>query len=415
MTEGINLSERIEKQLPAELVNFMRRAGELAASRGQGLYLVGGVVRDLLLGRVNLDLDMVIEGDAIDLAQRLANATEGKIITHPRFQTAKVRWGRWSADLATARAETYERPGALPTVQPGSLANDLFRRDFTINAMAIDLNPGGYGRLIDLCGGRGDLENKLIRVLHEKSFVDDATRIWRALRYEQRLDFQLELDTLRLLRRDLTWLDTIGGDRIRHELELVLKEERPEKILRCAEELGVLARIHPSLKGNGWLAERFEQARKMSHPDLPPVGLCLALLAYPLSPEEVEKMISYLRLPRLLAQTLRDTARLKAEVRVLSGPGLKPTSVYSLLRGYSLTAISVVSLASDSVVARQHIQLYLSKLRYIRPSLTGDDLLGMGIPPGPRIKEVLQRLHEARLDGLITNRQAEEEAVREWL
>jgi len=415
MPDISNLSSEIEKQLPAELVDFMRRAGEVAASQGQSLYLVGGVVRDLLLGRTNFDLDLVVEGDAINLAQQLAGITQGKIITHPRFHTAKLKWNKWSVDLATARSETYDKPGALPRVKPGSLANDLFRRDFTINTMAVELIPSRYGRLIDLYGGRDDLKHKLIRILHERSFIDDATRIWRSLRYEQRLDFKLEPDTLRLLERDIPMLDTISGDRIRHELELILKEEFPEKILCRTEELKVLPKLHPALKGDGWLAERFGQARQLSYPDLPSVELYIALLAYPLTGEESEELISRLRLPKSLAQTLRDTSSLKAKLESLADPELAPSSIYHLLHGYSQPAITANYLAADSSTARQHIQTFLSKLRYVKPSLTGNDLKKMGIAPGPQIKEILQRLHEARLDGKVTSKKGEERLVSGWL
>jgi len=412
MPEIINLSSEIKRQLPAELADFLQQAGEVAASQAQRLYLVGGVVRDLLLERTNLDLDLVIEGDAIKLAQHLADITRGKITTHPRFNTAKLKWNKWSVDFATARSETYERPGALPKVKPGALASDLFRRDSTINSMAIELIPSRYGQLIDLYGGMNDLEHRLIRILHEKSFIDDATRIWRSLRYEQRLDFQLEPDTLRLLKRDLPMLDTISGDRIRHELELVLKEELPEKALRRADELGVLAWLHPALKGDGWLAEKFEQARQISSPNPPPVGLYLALLAYRLTNEESEKLISHLRFSKLLTQTLRDSGGLKARLNSLVDPGLAPSRIYNLLHDYSPMAITANSLAADSPVTSQHIQLFLSKLRYIKPALTGNDLQRMGIPPGPRIKEILQRLHEARLDGKGVDKKVEEELVR---
>jgi len=411
----INLTDKIEKQLPAELVKFMQAAGEVAYSRGQSLYLVGGVVRDLLLGRTNLDLDLVVEGDAINLAQRLIQVYPGKIITHPRFNTAKLQWRKWSVDLATARSETYAKPGALPSVKPGSLENDLSRRDFTINTMAVRLDPSHYGELIDLYGGMCDLEYKLIRILHEKSFTDDATRIWRGLRYEQRLNFRLEETTLKLLKRDIPMLDTISGDRIRHEVELVLKEEFPEKVLCRAEELKVLPKLYPSLKGNGWLAERFGQARELSYPNSPPVGLYLALLAYRLTDEEVEQLISRLKLSKSLAQTLRDTSNIKAKLRLLADPQLPPSGIYQLLYGYSPQAITANVLASDSPVARRHIQLFLNKLRYIKPSLTGDDLKRMGIAPGPRIKEILNLLHEARLDGKVTNKLGEEELVRGWL
>jgi len=415
MPNIINLSSKIEKQLPAELVNFMRTAGEVAHSQGQSLYLVGGVVRDLLLGQPNFDLDLVLEGNAIDLAHQLARIKQAKLTTHPRFNTAKLQWDKWSVDLATARSETYAKPGALPTVKPGSINEDLFRRDFTINTMALCLNPSRYGELIDLYSGRDDLKHKLIRVLHEKSFTDDATRILRGLRYEQRLGFQLEPVTLQLLKRDIPMLDTISGDRIRHELELILKEEFPEKSLRRADELGVLPKLHPALISDRWLAEKFRQARQLTSPNLPPVGLYLALLAYCLNEEQTEHLISYLKLPKSLAQILRDSNGIKAKLQSLAKPELAPSSIYRLLHGYAPLAIVATSLAADSPVARRNIQLFLSKLRYIKPALTGNDLKGMGIAPGPRIKEILNLLHEARLDGKVTSKQGEEELVKEWL
>ena len=411
----INLASQMKKQLPAELVEFMQTAGEVAASQRQRLYLVGGAVRDLLLGRSNIDFDLVVEGDAIRLAQRLAITTHGKVITHPRFHTATLRWNKWSIDLITARSETYDRPGALPGVKPDALTSDLFRRDFTINSMAIELIPRRYGQLIDPYGGRNDLDHKLIRILHERNFNDDATRIWRGLRYEQRLDFQLEEDTLRLLRQDIPMLDTISGDRIRHEMELVLKEEFPEKVLSRAEELKVLPKLHPSLKGNGWLAEKFGQARQLNSPNPPPVSLYLALLFYHLFKEENEDLISRLKLAKSLAQTLRDTNSLKARLESLADPKLAPSSIYSLLRGYSMTTITTISLAAYSPVARQHIQTFLTRLRYIKHALSGNDLQKLGVTPGPRMKEILQRLHKARLDGEVTDKQGEVEMVRGWV
>lgn len=415
MPDIINLASQIEKQLPEELVDFMHLAGKVAHSQRQNLYLVGGVVRDLLLGQPNLDLDLVVEGNAIDLAQQLAQIKQAKITTHTRFNTAKLRWDKWAVDLATARSETYTKPGALPTIKPDSLRDDLFRRDFTINTMAICLNPNHHGELIDLYGGKDDLEHKLIRILHEKSFTDDATRILRGLRYEQRLDFQLEPTTLQLLKRDISLLDTISGDRIRHELELIFREKYPEKVLRRADELGVLPKLHPDLKGNGWLAGKFEQARQLNAPDLPPFGLYLVLLAYSLSNKESEFLISRLRLPKSLAQTLRDTNHIKGKLQSLDEPGLASSSIYSLLCDYSPLAIIANALAVDAPVIRQHLQSFLGKLRYVKPALTGEDLKRIGVAYGPHIKEMLHLLHQARLDGRVSTKQEEEFLVRSWL
>jgi tRNA nucleotidyltransferase (CCA-adding enzyme) len=415
MPEVTNLADRIEKQLPTKLVEFIQAGGLVAANEGQSLYLVGGVVRDLLLERTNLDLDLVVEGDAINMARRLADVEQAKLVIHPRFNTAKLQWGKWSVDLASARSETYEKPGALPKVTPGSLESDLFRRDFTINAMAVSLDPHRYGELVDLYGGRGDLENKLVRILHNNSFIDDATRIWRGLRYEQRLDFRLEEDTLKLLKRNLSMLDTISGDRIRHEVELVLGEEFPEKALRRAQELKVLSKLHPALKGDDWLADRFEQARRLSSPGSPSIALYLALLTYRLDSEKNEQLISRFNLPKALAQTLRDTAGLKAQLGLLDSPGLTHSSLYRLLDGYSLPAVTANLVACDSLVACQRIQLFLDNLRHVRPLLTGKDLVRMGVAPGPRVKDLLRLLQDARLDGRITTREGEEEMARAWV
>jgi tRNA nucleotidyltransferase (CCA-adding enzyme) len=415
MPKRINLGKTIESRLPDELVNFMWVAGELALTRGEKLYLVGGVVRDLLLGQANLDLDLAVEGNAIELARQLKKINKAKLTTHSQFNTAKLQLDKWSIDLTTIRSETYDKPGALPTVQPGSIENDLARRDFTVNAIAIRLNPGEYGKLVDPHGGRDDLKAKLIRTLHEKSFIDDATRIWRALRYEQRLGFHLERKTLSLLKRDLPMLDTISGDRIRYEIECILKEKYPEKVLSRAEKLGVLAKLQPSLKGNSWLAEKFRQARKVSAPDPPGVGLYMALLVYPLAMEEAEDLISRLRPPKSLAQSLRDTIALKGRMRSLSTPGLSPSNIYRLLEAYSPPAMVANSLATESPAASQNIHIYLTRLKHIEISLTGKDLTQMGVAPGPRIREILDLLHQARLDGKITTKEDEVELVKGWL
>jgi tRNA nucleotidyltransferase (CCA-adding enzyme) len=413
--ENINLARSIKEHLPADLIDFIRKAGDIAEKQQQRLYLVGGVVRDLLLERRNYDLDMVVEGDAIKLAQEMAGINRANITTHTRFGTAKLRWQKRSADLATARAETYARPGALPTVKPGTIVDDLARRDFTVNAMAIRLNPRHYGELIDPYDGRQDIKKRLVRVLHDKSFTDDATRIWRALRYEQRLGFRIEPTTLMLIERDMDMLGTISGDRIRHELELVLKEELPEKALQRAGELGVLAKLHPSLKGDDWLAETFAAARERCLPDEPNTQLYLALMCYRLTGDDIDKLISYLRLPKVTAQVLRDTLSIKSKMKELATLGLAPSVIYDLLHGYGLTSFTTNLLGAGSETVAEHIELYLNVLRHVNPILTGEDLKKLGIPMGPQIKMVLQRLREARLDGKVTSRKEEEGMVRGWL
>jgi tRNA nucleotidyltransferase (CCA-adding enzyme) len=410
----INLAKNINEQLPEDIVYFIKMVGTAAEAHQQRLYLVGGVVRDLLLERVNIDIDMVVEGDAIKLAQSIAEPLYANLTIHTRFGTAKFKWAARSADFATARAESYARPGALPMVKPGTISDDLARRDFTINAMAIELNPRHFGDLIDPFGGRQDLKKKLIRVLHEKSFIDDATRIWRAIRYEQRLDFHIESITLLLIKRDVANLKTISGDRIRHELELVLKEELPEKVLHRADEIDLLQKLHPALKGDEWLAERYEKARELCLPDVPRPELFLSLLCYRLIPADLEHFIKYLRLSKATAQILKDTLAIKNKARELEAPSLAPSAVYELLHGYHLIAYTANAIATDSPIATEYIELYLDVLRHVNPVLSGEDLKKLGVPRGPRIKEVLQKLREARLDGLIDSKKGEEEMVRGW-
>ena len=416
MPDKINLARSIIEQLPEDLIDFIKRAGEVAQRQQQRLYLVGGVVRDLLLERGNLDLDLVIEGDAIKLAQEIAESQSARVNTHPRFGTAKLRWSNRSVDMATARAETYARPGALPLVKPGTISDDLSRRDFTINAMAIELNPRHYGDIIDPHGGRQDIDSKVVRVLHDNSFIDDATRIWRALRYEQRLDFHLELATLELLKQCTVWLGTVSGDRIRHELELALKEELPEKVLRRADELGVLDRIHPSLECDDWLTKTFALAREHYLPDTAPQPqLYLALLIYHLSAKGLEQIISYLRLPKATTQVLRETIAIKEKVNQLATPGRAPSQIYELIHSHGMTALMANSLAAGSETATEHIELYTNVLRHVNPALSGEDIVKLGVPKGPKIKEILQRLREARLDGKATSRKDEVEMVKGWI
>jgi tRNA nucleotidyltransferase (CCA-adding enzyme) len=414
-TAKTDLSSIIEEQLPAAVMGFIRGAGELAEKEQQRLYLVGGVVRDLLLDRVNLDFDLVIEGDALGFAKKLAKANKATLKTHPRFGTATLNWRNHNIDVVTARRETYARPGALPRVQPGPISDDLARRDFSINAMAIELNPKHFGELLDPHGGQSDLKARLVKVLNDQSFIDDATRIWRAIRYEQRLDFQINKHTLQLLKKGLPMLDTISGTRLRHELERTFEEEYPEKALRRTDELGVLRQLHPSLKGDSWLEETFVLTRERYTLEQPPPQMYLALLAYRLTSKETEQISAYLKLPRQSSRILEDIQAVKTLIKELATPGMAPSKIYDLLHGRSLVALNACYLATDVSTAAENIELYLNVLRNIQPSLSGKDLISLGIPEGPRVKKVLLALREARLDGRIDSRREEEKMVEDWL
>jgi len=278
--------------------------------------------------------------------------------------------------------------------------------------MAIDITHSSFGELLDACGGMNDLEQKLIRILHKKSFIDDATRILRALRYEQRLGFRLEESTEKLLREHTPMLDTISGDRIRHELELNLEEDHPERILRRTEELGVLKALHPSLKGDGWLAEKFKQACQLQPPG---PTLYMLLLIYHFTEEENEQLIARLSIVGELGRNMRQVLQLKPILYTLAESDLPPSNIRRLLKQYSPTAITASALACDSPLVRSRLELYLNVLRYVKPSLDGEDLKRLGLQPGPRMGKMLQALLDAKLDGKVNTLKDEEALVRQWL
>jgi tRNA nucleotidyltransferase (CCA-adding enzyme) len=412
--ENINLAHGIKERLPARALAALSKAETLARSKGERLYLVGGAVRDLLLGEPVFDIDLVLEGNAIALAEELKREENSKITLHKPFLTASIAWPDLSIDLTTARSESYARPGVLPAVHPGTLKDDLFRRDFSINSMAISLTDEDYGQLTDLYGGLDDLHGKLVRILHDRSFEDDATRIWRAIRYEQRLDFKIEEKTLALLRQDLPMLKTVSGDRIWYELECVFREALPEKVLARAAELGVLRYLHPQLSVNERLAEWFGQARDLNKTSRPPAGLYLALLAYDMNETAVVELGDYLNLNRSLAQTLRDSLKIKALHEELSEDPLQPSAIYLHLDSFSENALTANLIASESEAVRRNIKLYLDELRYVKTSLNGDDLIALGIKEGPGIKLLLGLLLDARLDGEAASREDEIKLLKQF-
>lgn len=407
----MNLASKVKSYFPKELLELLRDTSKEASKLGQRVYLVGGIVRDLLLGYPNFDLDLVTEGDAVELAKRIARISGAGLVIYPRFSTAKIKSGDFAIDIATARSETYARPGALPAVTPSSIEKDLFRRDFSINAMAISLTAEDYGQLLDPHRGKDDLHSHLIRILHPDSFSDDATRILRAIRYEQRLGFNLEHETARLLKRDIPMLDTISGDRIRHELELIFREEHPEHVIKRLGDLGALQRINHSLGGNEWLAAKFDDARRLGKPgELPALYFCL--LAYPLNGEQLNQLVSRLNPSAKLTKTLKDTARLKLHLTQLNKPSLKPSDIYYFLHEYDPLAIKANIIAEDKPVICQHLQLFLSKLRYVKSCLNGEDLQRLGIPAGTKLGEILEILHKAKLNGEVTTKDEEEKLAR---
>jgi tRNA nucleotidyltransferase (CCA-adding enzyme) len=401
----------LSKYLPADCYAFLLKASETADKRSTGLYLVGGIVRDLFLKRPNLDLDIVAEEDAPRLAKELAGEFKVKATFHTRFMTSKLPFPDFSVDIAAARKETYKHSGALPEVKPGTMSDDLARRDFTINAMALRLNSPEPGKLLDPFSGRKDLDNKYIRVLYKSSFVDDATRIFRAIRYEQRLQFHIEPDTLALLKHDPDVIGTVGPDRIKHEIVLALNEEKPERFVRRAHELGVLRKVHPGLSWNLRLDGLFVKARETSKPgQLPLIYLCLMI--YNFSNAELEGFIKRYNLTKKQVDSVTETIALNKESEKLNRTDIDPYGIYSILSKYSSIPLQVNLIASELETAKLNIRSYLSKFRFVRTSLSGNDLISLGVPAGPEIGKTLSLLQKAKLNNRLKSQDEEREFVK---
>ncbi len=394
------------ERLPPPLLKLALTAGRLAAESGARVYLVGGIVRDLMLDRPCMDIDLAVEGDAVSLAIRMAEQLGARRTVHGTFGTASLRLDGYSVDLATCRSETYRRPGALPHVKPGNLRDDLKRRDFTINAMAIGINEPNPGVLIDLFHGQSDLSQGLVRILHNKSFQDDATRMMRAVRYEQRLGFELERSTAGLLKRSLDMLDTISGDRLKKELLLWLREEDCRKVLRRASQLGISGKLHPALTWNRSVSSAFRRAGAL-HTSIAP-SLYFCLFVHNLDEEQLYQLLGRLnligsRLDMLSNQSLK----LKGRRSELANPAMGRSGIYSILHEYDMIAVQVAYCYAPTSILQRNLKLFLDTLRYVKTSLSGNDLLKMGLPEGPKLGSILKELLAARLDGKIRSRAEE--------
>jgi tRNA nucleotidyltransferase (CCA-adding enzyme) len=409
-----DLADQVREALPEPLLEVVLKGSELAKEMNYSLYLVGGFVRDLLLGKPHLDLDIVVEGDAIALAKALSRVVGGRVHSHDRFGTAKLILDSLAdVDFTTARREFYEYSTALPKVERSSIKQDLYRRDFTINTMAISLDEHTFGELLDFYGGERDLKEGLIRVLHNLSFIEDPIRMLRAVRLEQRLGFRLEEMTEELISDALEWLDRVGGERVRQELEAVFQEDEPPKPLRRLSELGVLAQISPLLVWNDWLESKVREypaaltrwrsqdsgegdAGDRGEPSL--VMTYLALIGTEASEDDILGLAQRLKLPKDDTQFLLDVKHLGSRLPSLAGSELSRSAIYHLLQPYSREVIFVCWLALEEGLARDRLQLFQRELRSVVPLLDGNELREMGLAPGPRYAEVLGALRDARLD-----------------
>lgn len=397
------------------------------------IYLVGGVVRDLLLERANFDVDFVVEGDAITLARALADRFGGSVSSFRPFGTAKWTLTHEAAealgvepgtlpdhvDFATARNEFYEHPTALPTVYSGSIKLDLARRDFTINTLAVQLSPAAAcGRVLDFFGGIRDLRERRIAVLHNLSFVDDPTRMLRAVRFEHRLGFAIEPRTLELMQTALPMLRRITGERVRNELDLLLAEHEPERGLLRLQQLGLLQAIHPAFTVDDRLAGRFAALRAGSPPwpvAASVVELYWHLLAVGIPVEQLPALNERLLMPHTLAASMTAAARLVQDSALLRAPAARPSQLDALLRNISDAALYIVWLMCDETIVRERLARFVTEWRALRPVIDGNALKMRGLKPGPCFTPILNRLRAARLDGEVNDLAGEEALLNRML
>ncbi|MDY6861703.1 MAG: CBS domain-containing protein, partial [Thermodesulfobacteriota bacterium] len=402
----------IKEMLPKDTLEILMGMGELAREMDMGCHAVGGFVRDLLLRIKNLDVDVVIEGDGILFARTMAKKLNLSIKVHKNFGTSRVYTSSKNyIDIASARLEYYKHPGALPTVESSSLKLDLYRRDFTINTLAINLSPEHFGELLDYFGGRQDLKEKSIRVIHNLSFIEDPTRIFRAIRFSHRFSFSLSKQTSNMIKNavKLNILEKVSGQRLFYELKQILDEKEPVAIIETLDQYDLLKYFHPGIKFNKETENILKKLMEVYN---------WFQLSY--FEENVEKwMILLLGLTDLLDKfnKLKFLAKLGITKKAITKKfeegfqiadiqrniflqkDLQPGDIYRFLYPYSNETLLYLMAKSENESIRKAVSLYLTKLQYIKPQIGGNELVKMGIAPGKIFKEINERLRDEMLNG----------------
>ena len=425
-TKKKNLASMLKERLPRRIISLIKNIGIIADTLEYKAYLVGGLVRDLLLKRENLDVDIVIEGDGISFAHKFAEQYDVRVRSHKKFGTAVLIFpDGFKVDVATARIEYYETPAAPPTVETSSLKMDLFRRDFTINTLAIQLNRRDYGTLIDYFGGQKDLKGKVIRVLHNLSFVEDPTRIFRAIRFEQRFGFRIGKLTLSLIKNavDINSFKDLSGRRLFMELKFLLMERMPLKAVERMNELDLIQFISPDINYTEGLVTIFEDLRAViSWFDLLYLGydyetwkvfwygLTSSLDAKGLQEMAKRMQMNDLESRRMISQRM-DVNRVLDGLYKLKGDN--NYGIYKSLSQYDTEILLFMMAKANNEKIKRLISNYFTRLKGVKVLIKGNKLREMGFKPGPLYKEIFNRLLEARLNGEVATRADEISFVKE--
>jgi tRNA nucleotidyltransferase (CCA-adding enzyme) len=422
------ISKFMKERFPEPLYNLLGEFGRIGDELGYSVYAVGGFVRDVLVKVENFDVDIVVEGDGIRLAEEFEKKFSCRIRTHKKFGTAIILFpDGLKVDVATARWEVYDSPAALPTVESASIKMDLYRRDFTINTLAIQLNPKAFGELIDFFGGIKDIKEKIIRVLHNLSFVEDPTRVFRAIRFEQRFGFQIGKHTQNLMKNAMKvgFLERLSGGRVLSELILILQEEDPLPALKRMRDFNLFRFLHANLRFDEQGEVLFEQIRHViSWFDLLFLEqryerwlIYFYGLIDLLKEGEIEELCQRLAMNEKLKKKVIE-GKLRADQTLLqifswinSDRQPKRSEIYDALNSLSTESKLFMMAKTSQVVTRRYISLYFTQLKDTKPLLRGTDLIQMGMKSGPSIKKALTGLLKARLDEKVITRQDEMEYV----
>ncbi|MCX8023028.1 MAG: CBS domain-containing protein [Syntrophorhabdaceae bacterium] len=424
-----NIKKLMEERLDSETIKRLMDIGALAERMGYHSYLVGGFVRDLLLRNENYDIDIVIEGDGIRFAEEMAKEFKVKVKQHREFATAKIIYpDGFKVDIATARLEYYNAPAALPTVEHSSLKLDLHRRDFTINTMAISLNQNSFGQLFDFFGAQKDIKEKTIRVLHSLSFVEDPTRVFRAIRFEHRFGFHIGKHTMNLIKNavKMSFLSKIRGRRIWAELSLILLEENPEKVLKRLQELDLMRFIYPNLLFGKEKEKLFIQMHGVYRwYELLYKGKRCDKLEYYLlgllDNMREEDVVEFCRMMEMAEpikrRLLNNVSRVKETVLKFAFElyTMKKSLIHRHLEGLSQEALLFIMARTRSDEIKKVISNYITYAENYKPLLTGKDLKNMGIPAGPIYRDILEKLKDAKIDMGLKTKEEEFNFVKEAL
>ncbi|HUL23108.1 MAG TPA: CBS domain-containing protein [Thermodesulfobacteriota bacterium] len=422
------VSKLMEERFPERIHKLLMEFGRVGDDLGYAVYAVGGFVRDLLLRVENFDVDIVVEGDGILFAEEFEKRIPCRIRSHRKFGTAIILFpDGLKVDVATARWEVYDSPAALPTVESASIKMDLYRRDFTVNTLAIQLNPKAFGELIDFFGGVKDVKDKTIRALHNLSFVEDPTRVFRAIRFEQRFGFQIGKHTQNLMRNAVKvgFLERLSGGRVLSEIILILQEEDPLPALKRMRDFDLFHFLHPGLKFD----EQAEALCEQIHHVIAWFDLLFLEQQYErwliyfyglidsIKEGEREELYQKLAINDKLRKRLEE-GKVQADQVLLqifswinADRRPKRSEIYGVLDPLSIESKLFMMAKTTQVTTRRYISLYFTQLKDTKPLLRGKDLIQMGIKSGPSIKRALSGLLKARLDEQVITRQDEMEYI----